>query len=68
MTSVEGIKEGGEMDRWSRETRKYIFNPTNMVHDLRSGALFPDVNTVLNGNLDPLIAAHISSRQSSTSV
>lgn len=37
-----------------------------MVHDLRCGAQIPDVNAVLNGNLDPLIAAHISSRQPST--
>lgn len=64
ISSVENIKKGGGTDQWSRETRKYFFQPTKIVHDLRSGARFPDVNAVLNGNLDPLIAAHINSRQS----
>lgn len=64
---MESIKKCDEIDdKWSRETRKYAFRPTKMVHDLRCGAQIPDVNAVLNGNLDPLIAAHISSRQPST--
>lgn len=69
VSDVESIKNGAAVDRWSRETRKYSFQPTKFVHDLRSGAQFLDVNSVLNGNLDPLIAAHIGSRQcSSTSI
>ncbi|XP_042051387.1 peptide chain release factor PrfB3, chloroplastic-like [Salvia splendens] len=68
VSGVGSIKRGAATDRWSRETRKYVLHPTKMVHDLRSGAQFPDVSPVLNGNLDPLIAAHISSRQSSTAV
>ncbi|KAH6818737.1 peptide chain release factor [Perilla frutescens var. frutescens] len=66
ISSVESIKQGATLDHWSRETRKYFFQPTKIVQDLRSGAQFPDVNAVLNGNLDPLIAAHINSRKSST--
>ncbi|XP_047958801.1 peptide chain release factor PrfB3, chloroplastic isoform X2 [Salvia hispanica] len=68
VSGVGSIKRGAATDRWSQETRKYVLHPTKMVHDLRSGAQFPDVSPVLNGNLDPLIAAHISSRQSSTAV
>lgn len=54
------------MDRWSQETRKYFFQPTKMVCDLKTGIQLSDVNAVLNGNLDPLIAAHINSRQITT--
>lgn len=69
VSGVEGIEKDDATDRWNRETRNYVFHPTKMVHDLRSGAQFPDVNSVLNGNLDPLIAAHIiSSRQSNATV
>ncbi|KAL1549908.1 peptide chain release factor PrfB3, chloroplastic-like [Salvia divinorum] len=68
VSGVGSIKKGTATDRWSRETRKYVLHPPKMVHDLRSGAQFPDVNPILNGNLDPLIAAHVSSRQSSTAV
>ncbi|XP_057784611.1 peptide chain release factor PrfB3, chloroplastic [Salvia miltiorrhiza] len=63
VSGVESIKRGTATDRWSRETREYLFHPTKLVHDLRSGAQFADVNSVLNGNLDPLIAANITSRQ-----
>ncbi|KAK6124746.1 hypothetical protein DH2020_041512 [Rehmannia glutinosa] len=66
ISSVKSIKKDAKMDRWSRETRKYVLRPTKMVHDLKSGVQFPDVNAVINGNLDPLIAAHINSRQTTT--
>ncbi|EYU18670.1 hypothetical protein MIMGU_mgv1a010492mg [Erythranthe guttata] len=64
LSSVKSINKCD--DKWSGVTRKYVFRPTKMVHDLKSGSQFPDVNGVLNGKLDPLIAAHISSRQPST--
>ncbi|KAL3637197.1 hypothetical protein CASFOL_019496 [Castilleja foliolosa] len=64
--SVKSIESGVRLDRWSREAREYVFGPAKMVHDLKSGVQLPDVNGVLNGNLDPFIAAHINSRQTSS--
>ncbi|PIN21037.1 Mitochondrial polypeptide chain release factor [Handroanthus impetiginosus] len=66
LSSVKSVKKGAKMDPCSQETRKYVFQPSKMVHDLKSGLQLPDVNDVLNGYLDPLIAAHINSRQTST--
>ncbi|GFP90912.1 peptide chain release factor prfb3 chloroplastic [Phtheirospermum japonicum] len=66
ISSVQSIEKGVKLDRWSREARKYVFGPAKMVHDLKSGVQMPDVNGILNGNLDPFIAAHINSRQTST--
>ncbi|GER25818.1 peptide chain release factor [Striga asiatica] len=66
ISSVENIKKVASIDRWSQITRKYVFRPNNMVHDLKSGVQFSDVNAVLNGNIDSLIAGHIHCRQSST--
>ncbi|KAL0383493.1 UNVERIFIED_CONTAM: Peptide chain release factor PrfB3, chloroplastic [Sesamum calycinum] len=66
LSSIKGIKKGATRATSSQETRKYMLRPSKMVHDLKCGVQLPDVNAVLNGNLDPLIAAHINSRQSST--
>ncbi|KAL0359585.1 UNVERIFIED_CONTAM: Peptide chain release factor PrfB3, chloroplastic [Sesamum angustifolium] len=66
LSSIRGIKKGATRATSSQETRKYMLRPSKMVHDLKCGVQLPDVNAVLNGNLDPLIAAHINSRQSST--
>ncbi|XP_011075379.1 peptide chain release factor PrfB3, chloroplastic isoform X2 [Sesamum indicum] len=65
LSSVNSIKKGATRATSSQETRKYVLRPSKMVHDLKCGVQLPDVNAVLNGNLDPLIAAHINSRQSS---
>ncbi|KAL0404860.1 UNVERIFIED_CONTAM: Peptide chain release factor PrfB3, chloroplastic [Sesamum radiatum] len=66
LSSVKSIKKDAIRATWSQETRKYMLRPSKMVHDLKCGVQLPDVNAVLNGNLDSLIAAHINSRQSST--
>ncbi|CAA0812798.1 Peptide chain release factor PrfB3-chloroplastic [Striga hermonthica] len=66
ISSVKNIKKVAPIDRWSEITRKYVFGPNSLVHDLKSGVRFSDVNAVLNGNIDPLITGQIHCRQSST--
>ncbi|KAL3819744.1 hypothetical protein ACJIZ3_005649 [Penstemon smallii] len=66
ISSVKSINRGAIMDIWSQETRKYMLRPTKMVQDLKSGVQIHDVSAVLNGNLDPLIAAQISLRRNSS--
>ncbi|KAK4493346.1 hypothetical protein RD792_017762 [Penstemon davidsonii] len=66
ISSVKSINRGAIMDIWSQETRKYMLRPTKMLQDLKSGVQNHDVSAVLNGNIDPLIAAQIYLRQNST--
>ncbi|XP_074568723.1 peptide chain release factor PrfB3, chloroplastic [Curcuma longa] len=51
---------GNEM---GRETRRYIFHPHKMVEDVATGIQLADLNSVLNGDIEPLIRAHVSQRQ-----
>ncbi|OVA10344.1 Peptide chain release factor class I/class II [Macleaya cordata] len=63
VSSVKNIKKEAIADMWSQETRRYFFHPYKLVQDLRSGIQLPDLNSVLDGNIEPLIGANISFRQ-----
>ncbi|XP_073305996.1 peptide chain release factor PrfB3, chloroplastic isoform X2 [Primulina huaijiensis] len=63
LTDVKTIEKGAILDVWStQETRRYVFQPNKMVHDLKSGIQVPRLQAILNGNIDSLIAAYINSR------
>ncbi|KAF8027310.1 hypothetical protein BT93_E0270 [Corymbia citriodora subsp. variegata] len=58
---INGIKK--EMfDVWRDEARRYILYPRKHVKDVRSGVEMPDLYSVLDGNIEPLIRAHIHMR------
>ncbi|KAL2464630.1 Peptide chain release factor PrfB3 [Forsythia ovata] len=63
VSDVRYIKKDALVEMWSHETRRYVFQPTKMVVDVKTGTQLPDVNAVLNGNIDSLIAAHINTRR-----
>ncbi|KAI5682772.1 hypothetical protein M9H77_04000 [Catharanthus roseus] len=52
----------------NQEARKYVFYPDKLVQDVKTGVQLPDLNAVLNGNIEPLINAHIGMRQANPSV
>ncbi|ERN05106.1 hypothetical protein AMTR_s00053p00155220 [Amborella trichopoda] len=43
-----------------QETRRYLSGPYKLVHDLKTGTRVPDLFSVLDGNIDTFIGAHIS--------
>ncbi|XP_039129394.1 LOW QUALITY PROTEIN: peptide chain release factor PrfB3, chloroplastic [Dioscorea cayenensis subsp. rotundata] len=47
-------------NEWKHEMRRYMFRPHKMVQDLKTGIQLLDLNSVLDGNIEPLIRAHIS--------
>ncbi|KZV18296.1 peptide chain release factor 1, mitochondrial-like [Dorcoceras hygrometricum] len=61
-TDVKNITKDAILDVWTQETRRYVFQPNKMVHDLKSGIQVPELQAILNGNIDSLIAANINSR------
>ena len=44
---------------WGSQIRSYVFCPFTLVTDNRTGLKIPDVESVMNGNLDVLIYAYL---------
>lgn len=57
--SLKDIKGPNQSAEWGSQIRNYVLHPYKQVKDLRSGYESSDVEKVLDGNLDPLIEAHI---------
>ncbi len=48
---------------WGNQIRSYVFQPYQMVKDLRTGYQTSDVQAVMNGDLDPFIGAWLKNGQ-----
>lgn len=62
VASIKSIQKNNIVNPWQEETRRYVFHPYRLVHDVKTGIEMPDLNYVLEGNIGTLIAAHINSR------
>ncbi|BAT96321.1 hypothetical protein LR48_Vigan02g038900 [Vigna angularis] len=62
VASIKSIQKDNIVSPWQEETRRYVFHPYKLVHDVKTGIEMPDLNYVLEGNIGTLIAAHINSR------
>lgn len=64
VSSVSNIKKDAIIDPWEKETRRYISHPYKLVQDVKTGIQSPDLNSILDGNIEPIIAAYINMKQS----
>ncbi|XP_015949692.1 peptide chain release factor PrfB3, chloroplastic isoform X1 [Arachis duranensis] len=60
--SIRSISKGKIVNPVQEETRSYTSHPYKLVHDVKTGIELPDLISVLDGNIGPLIAAHVNTR------
>ncbi|CAK7342696.1 unnamed protein product [Dovyalis caffra] len=60
---VNSIRRDDIVDMWQKETRRYVSHPYKVVKDVETGIELPDLNSILDGNINPLIGAHINIRR-----
>ncbi|KAA3454125.1 peptide chain release factor PrfB3, chloroplastic isoform X1 [Gossypium australe] len=68
VSDVSSINTTAMVDMWQKETRRYMFHPSKLVRDVKTGLELPDLNSVLDGNIEALIVAHINTRQSNFTI
>uniref|UniRef100_A0A0E0DQU8 Peptide chain release factor domain-containing protein n=1 Tax=Oryza meridionalis TaxID=40149 RepID=A0A0E0DQU8_9ORYZ len=61
-SNLKTIKRQTVEELYSRETRRYKFGPQKLVHDLNTGLQLSELNSVLEGDIDPFIRGRIVSR------
>ncbi|XP_068664129.1 peptide chain release factor PrfB3, chloroplastic [Aristolochia californica] len=64
LSDVKKLKRSTITDIFNVETRRYIFQPYKLVQDVKTGIQLPDLTSILDGDLEPLIGAHIGIRNS----
>ncbi|MBA0727129.1 hypothetical protein Golax_000146 [Gossypium laxum] len=68
VSDVSSINTAAMVDMWQKETRRYMIHPSKLVRDVKTGLELPDLNSVLDGNIEALIVAHINTRQSNFTI
>ncbi|WOG98058.1 hypothetical protein DCAR_0417399 [Daucus carota subsp. sativus] len=63
ISDITSIDRNSIVNMWHEETRRYIFYPSKLVQDVKTGIQLPNLNSILDGNIEPLISAHINTRQ-----
>lgn len=63
ISNLTSIDRNSIINMWHQETRRYIYYPDKLVQDVKTGIPLPNLNSILDGNMEPLISADINSRQ-----
>ncbi|KAJ4978452.1 hypothetical protein NE237_009232 [Protea cynaroides] len=61
--NVKNINKASIDSLWHQEARRYVYQPYKLVQDVKTGIQLPNLISVLDGNIEALIGAHISIRQ-----
>lgn len=56
---IASLRGDVKSNEWGSQIRSYVFQPYQMVKDLRSGFETSDISGVMDGNFDPLIYSYL---------
>jgi len=59
---LDQLEEGKADIAWGSQIRSYVLHPYRMVKDHRTNLEIGDVDSVLNGNVDPFISEYLKKR------
>ncbi len=62
LEKIEDIKGEHKDIAWGAQIRSYVFMPYTLVKDHRTGCEVKNVESVMNGNIDPFIDAYLKQR------
>ncbi|CAM0955789.1 unnamed protein product [Alopecurus aequalis] len=62
VSGAKMIEKQAVEKKCNQETRRYTFRPQELVYDLNTGIQLSDLNTVLEGDIEPFIRGRIISR------
>lgn len=62
------LEDSKSSNEWGSQIRSYVFHPYNMVKDHRTDHETADVQSVMDGDLDPFMKAYLMSRVSEQTV
>jgi len=60
--ALDQLEEGKADIAWGSQIRSYVLHPYRMVKDHRTNLEIGDVDSVLNGNVDPFISEYLKKR------
>ncbi len=63
---VDDLKGPNQEAAWGNQIRSYVLHPYTMVKDARSGFQATDVQSVLDGDLDPITNAYLDATMGDT--
>uniref|UniRef100_A0ACD5TAA9 Uncharacterized protein n=1 Tax=Avena sativa TaxID=4498 RepID=A0ACD5TAA9_AVESA len=62
VSGTKMIEKQAVEEKYYSETRRYTLGPQESVHDLNTGIQLSDLNSVLEGDIEPFIRGRINSR------
>lgn len=62
VSNVKKINRALVQNELKHVARYYMFRPQKLVRDLKTGLQLPDINVVLDGDIEPLIRNYVNQR------